>query len=218
MKTTPLIFCAGAHKRWGAECKQLVDIDGEVLLNRTVRQLRAWRFEPLVITQHQAIHQACFDMQVVTVEPLFRYWLVESIMSTIHTWSGRVVCLLGDVVWSDASLERVLFDQHEVACYGDTAEVFALAWDSDKRPMLPVFRQVRKHALTSKKVKLNGRGKLWNIYRALEGKSMDKHQLYFERDVFVKIEDWTQDMDTREVYDRFCEQVVGKGLLGDHAR
>ena len=211
-----LIMAAGENKRWGDDCKQLVDIAGEPLIMRTIRQLRAMLFNPIVVTHNNEIKAVLDEEKVDMIEPLFRYWLVESILSTVHYWKGRMIILLGDVVWSDEALEKVLFDNRPVAVYGTHAELYALCWDATTIAMIPTFRKVRKHAIQSRS-RAGSCGKLWNVYRALEGKSLDKHQLYYENNVFVPIEDWTIDIDLKPRYEKFIESVVEKGLLGANA-
>ena len=126
MVTTVLILAAGEASRWaGPVPKQLVDINGEALIARTVRQVRElFHVEPHIITNNLNIAGHGID----SCSPFDNKWLLETLYYTIQLWTGRVIVLLGDVYYSEAVLLNIYRDIRSIIFYGRLLEIYSLSF------------------------------------------------------------------------------------------
>ncbi len=104
--TRIIILCAGQANRWAPKSlKQLVPIDGEPLLHRTVRLLRSFEYDDIYI--------ACIDPKL-RIEgckhftPSDARWTASTLYSSRHLWDNRTIILLGDVYYTEESLTKIL--------------------------------------------------------------------------------------------------------------
>ena len=215
---TTLIVAAGESERWHGECpKQLVDVAGEPLLTRTLRQLAALGQSPVVVTHKpeiEAVAERCF-------KPQRRRWLAETVLSTRRLWRGMTVVLLGDVVWTDEVLRRVMTAGRSPRVYGNYNEIYAVAFArQDWERVIGALERAVEDA------EAGGRGKLWQFYRALCRRE-NLHRHHWDYDIFEVVPSdgtpagnhaaFTQDFDTLEDYHRFLDRwpwARGKGNIG----
>ena len=117
-----IILCAGNSERWTHNTpKQLVTVDGEKLLTRTMRQFP----EGKIITDNQKIKEAVDNIFV----PDSYIWTLDTLESTIPLWdSNRLIVLLGDVYYSDAAVETISKSEQDIQYYGKGSgkELFAI--------------------------------------------------------------------------------------------
>lgn len=208
-----LITCAGEARRWEEEntFKQLVDVEGEVLLDRTVRQCFERGQWPTIVARDRLFHRVNTDFFV----PESSRWWVSTALSTEPLWSDRTVLLLGDVFFSEECMDRIFSDDglkvygriNSSEITGGWAEVFAMSWDAGQDGVVrDALIASIEHA---ENVKRDGRNPMgsskpglpWQPYRLLDGLDIDKDAVG-TRGVWAEIDDWTDDFDTLE---RYCE-------------
>ena len=195
------ILCAGSQTRWNRKVlfpqfpyKQLIDIEGEPLLLRTIRQLRERGIEPVIITKNKEL------MLCEHLDPEDNRFAVSSLMSSIHQWEDDNMFLLGDVRYSEKSLDKIIKTKNKFC--GSRGEIFAVRIQD----RLDFVRAFQKAIDWSKKNEENKMvGKLWIAYRFFEGfDDVLKHEF---GDNYENVKDLeTRDFDSQREY---MEYLVG---------
>ena len=181
------------------EPRHLVNIHGEPLILRTLRQLSEMGYDATVITDKPEV-QAVVPRYL---EPENRRWIVSTILSSREAWRDRVVILPGDVVWDIYILGFILGCNNYPAFYGDAKEILAMTW-------------LRGHFERVVSV-LEGVGRtfdrdggwcwLWHFYRVLCGRDIYDNDMHGEwedfrviRTMHTPARSCTTDLDTIEEY------------------
>lgn len=207
-----LILAAENQKRWGdhEHPKQLVDIGGEALLARLVRQCRERDHEPVIVT-----HDERLNLSEKSFVPAARRWTVETLLSTRELWKDRTIVLLGDVIFTEEALDKIILNRSLIQVFGRKElryrlvgrhyEIFALSFDrSQHRQINDTFREI----LAREPAK--GGGKLRAFYEKHCGLPFGSNQ--HEDVVFYPIEDWTEDIDEPEDYEQF-KAIIQRGWV-----
>jgi choline kinase len=125
MRITAIILAAGVGKRFGAELderpKALLEVGGESLIGRLVRQLDRARVDRVVVVvgyRGELIAQALDGAANVTLvhNPEFRRGAILSLWSARAFLDGPVVVMDADVFMPFAMLERLLRSANE-SCF-----------------------------------------------------------------------------------------------------
>ncbi len=211
-----LILAAGEQTRWGdnGRPKQLVDIGGEPLLVRLVRQCRERGHEPVVVT-----HDDRLKLSQRTFAPAARRWVVETLLFTRELWEPRTVVLLGDVVFTEEAIDKVLACRSPMQVFGRKElrwrlvgryyEIFALSFDRACHQRIgwtldkSIEEALRRPGPLA--------GKLRTFYEVYCG--LDLGSFQHEDEVFYPIEDWTEDIDAPEDYQQFVDMIVRRGWV-----
>jgi len=212
-----IILAAGIQERWGKEKlpKQLVDIAGEPLLSRTVRQVKSLDWQPVIITHHSEI----LNQYENCVQPDARRWLSETLLSTEELWADKTAILLGDVVWPKEILADVLEFPRYPTISGNYCEIFAATFGRDDKDQI---RSAAEWATDQAELK-KCQGKMWDVYNALAGfKTLTKRQWNY--DVFrvipsagTPVDTYTQDFDTPQQYQEFLNKHAwARGTHNQH--
>ena len=209
-----LILCAGKAIRWGMSedtPKQLVVVDGEPLLNRTVRLLLAAGVQEVVIVGHDEslILDGCGWMV-----PTSCRWTVETLWATRTRWKGRTCILLGDVWFSEEAIASVATCDSSIAIFGRLAgsrlfgvrapEIFGMSFDSAGASKL----KAHAHGVI-KSAEGGAGGRILDLYASLTNAG----DLNSESPVFREIDDLTSDFDSPEEYRNWLE-VRNQARLG----
>lgn len=204
-----LIFCCGSAGRWtGPVPKQLVEVDGEPLLYRTVRQLGARGVECTIVATDPQFTVPKAKM----FSPQDTRWLVESILSTRDLWAGDMLVVLGDVVFTEAAMDTITSargmhwygraDRSPIT--GGCGEVFAMSFDPDTASRFAEGMQVGLNmALDSGEGRDRAgspMGSVWQPYRHLESLPLGVHSINRSGDVWVEVSDFTDDYDSYDHY------------------
>lgn len=209
-----LIFAAGEGERWGDpdNPKQLIPIHGEPIICRTIRQVKIRGHQPIVVTHHPLIAQAVDGCELVN--PSGRRWLVETILTTARHWGeDSTVFLLGDVVYSKALMDSLLADTAPLRVWGTAIEVLAVTFSWRRCDVLRYALETALQDAESHPEQVNV-GKLWRVYRAIEHLPLMEHA-FRPGGVFQSVEDWSTDIDSPALHQRFMEHVVELGLVDD---
>lgn len=195
------ILAAGESKRWkGRTPKQLIGFDGETIIGRIARQLKA---NAVVVTHNMSIRRI---FRRPTLRPQEHRWITETLLSTEYVWwQDRIRIFLGDVIYSDEAMVTILKSRAPLAVFGRPWEIFALSFDKAAQPEV-----IKALKLTISQAEAGDRGKLWEFYRNYAGLDVtDKHVL--EDKIFHHITDWTDDIDTLQDYCDFMQKNRPQG-------
>lgn len=212
--TTIIIPAAGDNHRWGRDYpKQMAQIGGESIINRLIRQCQDVGITPLALA-HDVTLIAHLSTTTTIVNPARRRWLVETLISSQTYWEGRLIVLLGDVVMHPRLLQWILSDARPLQFYGTQHEIFALQCRPSAHLRLSNALQValgyaEDHPADS------GAGKLWSVYKALTGQPQREEVAYIQPHFTFVRDEYTTDIDTVADYERFMQDVVGQGMLGE---
>ena len=204
-----IILCAGSGRRWNeylGRPKQLIVIQNESLLARMTRLLH----------EHGVtdIHIVSNDDRLGTVgcgffRPVRCRWTVETLLSTRELWRERTLVLLGDVYYSEAAILTIVEFERDLGVFGRPSrnrfthkrrEIFALSIGSNGASDV-----VRNASVVLKYAVAGGEGKLTQLYHSLVGFPFERYDMY-EREVFMTIDDLTDDFDYPTHYDRFLHR------------
>jgi hypothetical protein len=214
------IIADGSGTRWDnylGQPKHLVNVEGQVLLERTIRQF-APHGTVIVIGPDHRYH----------VPPAFLYKPVhDSALSTheadrfachrdIWPVTRRINLLFGDVWFSQRAVELITtFDGpwtwfsrlNKSAVHGcPYGEGFGFSVAPDFQP---VFREKLQEVIDLKTRRLLHKNQGWQLYRHLAGASnLRRHHDYGNR---VEIDDWTDDFDSPEDYQRWTSARLRAG-------
>lgn len=208
--TQALIYCAGVGQRWARgwpdDCpKQLVEVDGERLLDRTVAQLRRHDIAPIVVGFDPRLSVEHADYWT---PPHPTRWLAETIEHSATLWQNdtRTIGLFGDVWFSDWAIDQIagskricFFGRYRPSVLtGGPGEVFGFAWDREDSSVLLEHIRAGVADAEEKDTGAHGAptepGSIWQPYRRLCGFDMYDHRT--DDRYWCEINDWTDDFDT----------------------
>ena len=210
---TILILCAGECTRFDHPTpKQLMPLGDETVLGRIVRQAKGYASEPVIVT-HVGDIDAAFPC-VSLYEPGQRRYTCETLLSTYTLWEGRVIVLLGDVIYS-AQAMRTIMTHGELTFFTDkdAGEIVGLSFE--RRHYSYMLNGLHNVIEAAEKWVGEGAGKLWQLYRWHNGLPLDKHLYRAGEPGMRRIKDWTTDIDLLHEYEEFMRDFVGAGLLDD---
>ena len=210
-----VIMAGGKEQRWGQYLgvhKHLLQVHGERLLDRTVRLLleRGARQIKIVARHPEYDLPGC---ELVFPPDLENGGAVAS----RDFWSlrARTTILFGDVFFTDEAMDRICaMAPSEFTAIGRSkaSEItgcpyeelfgFSLLPENHARVDRSIARV--KAALATGEIKSCGG---WAIYRHLQGLPLRKHRC---RHNFLDIDDFTDDFDFPEDYDRWIERFEGR--------
>lgn len=213
------ILAAGEQTRWGDfwSPKHLVDIGGEPLIERLVRQVREYsEVEPIIVTHDERFVMEGYNRLI----PEDRSTLCATIMSTSSYWRGRTTLLLGDVVFSPEALHTILNCRDPIRVFGRKElqgrivgryyELFALSFGPSMQDRVRArLAEAIQHAIIHPDDLCKGR--LRRFYERYCALPLGSYQ--HEDEVFFPIEDWTEDIDAKEDYAQFVAMIINEGLL-----
>lgn len=195
------ILAAGEGQRWavnGADvpAKQLVPFKGEPLILRTLNQIERLfgshlaSPEVVVVARRNEIREVVRPPAWVFF-PLEFDQAIDTLASTEPLWMNRNVVLLGDVLYTDAALEKIVNCPDRLQFFGSMIEIYGLTfvqhvtfWDALNR-----VRFDARHG---------GPGKLGTFYNAYCNQPF--HMPYRD-EFFTFITDKTRDLDRPDDYE-----------------
>lgn len=196
-----IIAAAGGDKTWGGHLgvpRHMVPVQGEPLLQRTIRQAVAFTEDVHVTTPDDDRYRVVGAYRHVREPGESEY------ASTRDLWSedGRTVLLLGDVYFTDRAISTICGDRRR--CYRvfgragasnmtgtPWGEIFAASWWPEHH------EQMDRHLVTVHAARAAGtvtRPPGWMLLRAWQGTPLDRHIVKRGRH-FTRIDDLTDDVD-----------------------
>lgn len=207
-----LIMCQGQSSRWaGSYPKHLAMIAGEPVIVRTMRQLKALNIDNVIIVGEE-YHFGQFGKVHEQIDP--QPEICNGIRDTYPLWEGhdRTVILCGDVVYSDACIRAIYEDQTQLRIFGRIGENpitgkayderFAVAFDEDYG--LPVLWAIDAVLLRPECI-----ASLKALYYIMLGVPCvpQGDKVFFERKLLHIIDDYTDDLDSLEEWERSREKL-----------
>jgi choline kinase len=197
-----IILAAGAQTRWNStegkglpDIKQLVDIDGEILIKRIQRQFPS----SIVITKSKIIS----GHSEMVFNPEFNETTLSTLFCTHKLWKDWTTILLGDVLYGYDTIEKLLDQKEELMFYGNNKEIFVIKFH--KNMMIEMLMAI--NTIINSKFFENKFGKLWNLYRFFNGKDFRVHEI----DKFFTFVYDCRDFDTKAQYVKYAkEQKIRK--------
>jgi len=185
---------------WNSDTpRHLLNIGGEPLILRTIRQLDEMGYKATVVTDKPEVKEIVPRWQ----DPRNHRWIVSTILSSRSLWKDRTVILPGDVVWDIYILGFVLGCNEYPQFYGDAKEIHAVTFRQEH------FTQVES-ALTETEIIFDQDGGwcwLWHFYRVLTGRDIYDDDMYGEwkhwrtiRTLHTPAKSCITDFDTIEEY------------------
>lgn len=209
---TALILAAGKGTRWhGLPVKQLLDIiNGEPLIMRIVRQVKARGRTPIVVTHHKSIADAVYPHANIYA-PAKHDKTCETLLSCKSLWGEHTPVLLGDTIYSKNIMDMILTRRRPITFFGDRWEIYALSF------MREAWEEIEYGI---QKAILHRAGRLRYLYRALVGRKLDDQESEEELRAqpifhYMSWADWTTDIDKQDQYNLFIQNVIKKGRLDD---
>ncbi len=213
MSTKFIIACAGKASRWNNYMntrKHMIEIEGEQILDRTVRLIRD-RIPTAEVTI--VAFEECYQRENTTlwIPPMgqtVEHYDLPAIYTTAVIWNdyGRTVLLFGDIYFTDEAMDKICYDMNtDWNFYGRaeasvvTGSPYGELWGLS---FYPEYINTIDGALGTlcnwwynRKIE---RFKHWELYRYMNGIHPDDHRI---TNHFVEINDWTEDFDYPEDYD-----------------
>ena len=204
-----ILMCAGRAERWGGYLgvhKHLIAIDGEMLLDRTLRLIREQTDASVTIVAFDPQYSRAGCERFEPIHGPEKFFDTDKFLSSESLWgsTGQTILLYGDVYFTEAALRTILayegphqfFGRREWSYYtGRTwRELFALSFPAADRELMRASMTRLRSELQSGTIP---RGGGWELYHRMHGGGWDH---------FVAIDDFTDDFDFPADYDRWMEK------------
>jgi len=209
------ILAAGESVRFGGVHKQLLDIGGETVLGRIIRQVTSRSLIPTVATHHNKLFLPIPGTIYVvpTSHDNTCDTMMNSLVDTCRFYTPkRYTILLGDVVYSKALMDTIIGCNDDIRVFGHTWEIFGISF------VAKCFDRV--YDALWKAVGIQP-GKLRTFYFTYTGLPIGTKVLWNkipEEKIFYWWNDWSNDMDSQEKYERFMAEIVATGTLDEQFR
>lgn len=201
---TVFILSAGKGFRMaGRKPKQLLELCGETIMGRQVRQLKDHQIMPWVITGNSQIRDYMKSFQVV--EPLNSRTILNTVLSTELMWTDNNLFLLGDVFYSSAVFKAIMEDKSSTRFWVSGSEIFAFKFDGAHSLIMAGAQYCTSQTQDCR---------LWHLYRWLHNGDIHEHNI-FPGTMTVTVTDHTCDVDSRQQYEDLKQSLakVPKDIL-----
>jgi len=221
--THAVIIAAGDGTRWGdygGHPKHFAVVDGEPILHRTVRLLQRDDVKVLVVGPDDRYKVEGSELYVPEHDP--DVFDADKFLSSRALWhpDGRTIVVYGDVYWTDEAMTRVLdWPSWDWVLFGRAfesrltgtpyGECFAQSFGS---------HAIADHEAALRRiVDLYRRGLIprcggWEHYRAMIGIPDGLMSRHLVGDRFANIDDWTDDIDYPNEWERLVQRRQEAGL------
>ena len=214
-----LIACSGQSQRWDnymGVAKHLIKINGERLLDRTIRLIRERAKEDYTINviafdeKYKANGSILQIPQYETQAEKDEHFANPFLYVSKRWWNstGTTVILFGDVYFTEDAMDTIitsLYNLNNYAFYGRPdastftgcgyGEIFGVSFTRDYSDNLwNTILEVKK-LKDENKIK---RFISWEVYRKLQLIDLDRHEI---KNNFISIDDFTEDFDYPHDYD-----------------
>lgn len=213
-----IIIAAGEATRWNnylGTPKHLIRIDGEPLLHRTVRLLKQYTDDIFVVAKDDPLYLIDGATRYVPTLNYEAHADADKFLSSKELWNdkGRTVVFYGDVYFTEYAMHKIasywvkdwtLFCRPHASMYTGTpwGECFAQSFYPE---------HIEQHEAKLMHIaRLFKRGRIdrcggWEHYRAMIGLRDDQIRSKQIKGNIVTIDDFTDDFDYPDDYDRFIE-------------
>lgn len=195
-----IIMADGKGTRWNNyldKPKHLIEINGEILIQRTIRLLNKYAPDSkVIVTSHDKRYN--FD-GATRYEP--KHNILEIDRFTEELIEDDICFLYGDTYYTENTLKKIINSKtDDILFFGNEKSIVAILIKNSKLFKYHVDN-VRKLFLDNKIKACKG----WHVYQSFLGLEFDKKQI---KEKYVVIDENTTDYNTPEEY----EKVKEKGL------
>ena len=195
-----LVLAAGTGDRWDnyrGTAKHFLNVEGEVLIQRTVKQFKRYTNDVVVVgsSDAYAVEGASLYIPQLTAEDV-NFGDVLKFYSSMTLWSStRTVLVFGDVYFTDDAVDQIMSTDDSFtfllrdsfdALGGSRREIFAMSFDGSMNST------VSQHILALARDRAAPRAGGWCLYRSLTRPNWGATRHC------VKVDDWTTDFDYPE--------------------
>ena len=197
-----IIAAGGKAERWKNyrnTTKHLVIVEGEVLLERTIKQFKKYADDIIIISNKDYIFEG-----TQLEKPLEGDWYdFGKIYSSHHLWSNdKTFIIYGDVYFTDDAVKKIMTSEGDYKfflrssdsklTYKKYGEVFGLAFSGNMKD------KIKENIETLISQKKEGAG-TWQLYYYMHNiTEVSKVKQTFKMGGYIEIDDWTDDFDTPE--------------------
>lgn len=208
-KMRAIIMADGSGDRWlssvrGTEFeglpKQLVEVDGQTLLERTVNLLQYDGVEDIWITSHDPRMEV---EDTTRYEPENNVHCLDKLLACKPIWESPTIFLYGDVYYSEEAINA--------ACCFPVKDKFLFFGRMHKSYFTQHYHEIfckkiedfdyLEECIQWVKDELPGYGGGWELYRRMCGVSnAERAKIHVPYDHFISIDDLTEDFDEYSIY------------------
>lgn len=223
-----IIIAAGEATRWANHMgtpKHLVRVDGESILHRTVRLLSENGVDDVWVVSKDDARYSVQGTKQYIVEPDYETNAdADKFLSSVNLWrsgSERVLIIYGDCYFTDEAMRIIvnassrrkdwmLFCRpHKSKVTGSRyGECFCYSFTPDEHGG-KIEKELNRLVRLYKEDKIDRIGG-WELYRAMSGVSDNKLRVHRMYGNWYLIDDWTDDFDYPEDYDKWMMNRYGK--------
>jgi hypothetical protein len=196
--------------------KQLVDIGGERLIERTIRQ-----FSPYgeVVVVHGDSGRLPVDVRQVRAENDPRLGDINGIVNARRHWSPteRTTVLLGDVWFTDEAVQKIVTPRADWCLYGrpgwstitgkKSDEQFAIGFMPDEQDRIIIAAQAGGRLVRARRIRWTRFPQHFHLMHGLTDPKRIDRAPDISLGNFVVIDDQTDDLDKPEDYDRLLQRL-----------
>jgi Predicted sugar nucleotidyltransferases len=216
-----IILCAGEATRWDNYMntpKHLIEIEGEKILDRTVRLLRSNGVDDIYVVARDGDDRYRVSGSKLYV-PALNYEEnadADKFLSSKSLWNtcGRTIVIYGDCYFTEAAVATIVAESREewlLFCRPTPSVITGTPWgECFAQSFYPQHLSLHEEAL-HRIARLYKSGVIkrcggWEHYNAIVGRGDDELEQcdaqgsYEMRGNFVEINDWTEDFDFPEDY------------------
>jgi len=211
-----IILASGSGTRWGDYLgvpKHLIDIDGEALVSRTIRQFSGYSKNVTLVCPDDQRYK--FDGVTLFHPKVDWNREMDKFISSMSLWNSGdedVVLVYGDVYFTDDAVEKAM-------TYAGDWKYFCRPWASeitgkDCKEIFAIYiphhnrEKVRSGILAIADLDTATGG--WALFRKLtlgkHTKGRDEDREMFNAGCHVVIDDWTEDFDYPQDYDNWASK------------
>lgn len=215
-----LILAAGDGTRWDLHTgvpKHLVDVEGETLLYRTVRQFaELGDVEIVAPADHRYVHPRA-RTSPARLDPANGD--ADRFASSLHRWdsAATMVLVFGDVWYSAAAVSATANLARGdlwswVARFGPSPLTGKANGEGFAFVVPPYFHEVFRAALWALIALPDARKLGWDLYRLLDGLPPGEHR---QGPHLTEVDDWTDDFDFPHDFDTWVANRRRAGAVGE---
>ena len=208
-----IIMCGGTYQRW-KKPRHLTEINGELLVARTIRLLRENGIEDIAISSNNPVFEQ-FGVPVLKHENSYNasgynnftgYWC-----DALYPTAEPTCYIFGDVVFSPEAIQKIVeTDTDDIQFFGSSppfapeyikpwAEPFALKV-TDTEHLKRAIRDVKRYDAEGR---FNRKPIMWELWQVITGCQLNR----IDYSSYVPINDYTCDIDYPDEAELFNKLV-----------
>lgn len=216
MNRTAIVVAAGNGSRWNNYMnipKHMVVIeDKQPIIERTVEQIQRHGADIFVVADEEIVKGVPNEKPENKPE----YSEANKLLSSMRLWNqeGRTIIFFGDAYYTESAVNTVMsHEDNGFTVFGrafgsnftgkEYGEIYALSfYPEDKDRMMFAMNRINQLEKRGVIEKAN----VWALYRAMLKLPDDLMHMHIVGNHFINIDDWTEDFDYPEDYEKFIKR------------